>query len=196
MMDPMDDAQATVLIVDDQPSNLAVLSRLLSEDGYRVRAVTSGERALEAARLAVPDCVLMDVAMPGMDGFATCEAFQREPALADVPIIFLTAFDDPGHRVRAFRSGGRDFVSKPFQVEEVLARVSCHLRLAHSERELRAHNARFVAALVEELGAPLAAVARGLAADGPDAGEARAAGLAAHARIHAVLDAWMARRGG
>jgi DNA-binding response OmpR family regulator len=188
--DAKSEAKGTVLIVDDQPANLAVLARLLGDDGYKVRAVTSGERALEAARLSPPECVLLDVAMPGMDGFATCEAFQRDPLLAEVPIVFVTAFDDPGHRVRAFRSGGRDFVTKPFQAEEVLARVGCHLRLARADRERRAQNASFVASLVEELREPLAVVGRALEGKGP-----RAAGEEAHRRIHTLLDAWVARQG-
>jgi two-component system sensor histidine kinase/response regulator len=133
-----------VLLVDDQPGNLAVLSKLLSDAGYKVRAVGSGERALEAARSGVPDCVLLDVAMPGMDGYATCAAFQADAALADVPIVFLTAFDDAAHKVQAFRAGGRDYISKPFQVEEVLARVGVQMHLARLERTLRDQNARLV----------------------------------------------------
>ncbi len=138
-----------ILIVDDQPANLEVLSQLLAREGYRVRAVTSGERALEAARLRPPDCMLLDIAMPGMDGIATCEAFRKDPCLVRVPIIFLTAFDDPGHKVLAFKAGGRDYISKPFQVEEVLARVGAHVDLAmmHVERA-RALESRF-RALVE-----------------------------------------------
>jgi two-component system sensor histidine kinase/response regulator len=132
----------SVLLVDDQPANLAVLSKLLTEAGYKVRAVSSGERALEAARAAVPDCVLLDVAMPGMDGYATCAAFRADAALADVPIMFLTAFDDAAHKIQAFQAGGRDYISKPFQVEEVLARVGSQMRLARLERELREQNAR------------------------------------------------------
>jgi two-component system sensor histidine kinase/response regulator len=137
---------AIVLIVDDQPANLGVLSRLLAEEGYRVRAVTSGERAVEAARMAPPDCMLLDVAMPGMDGFATCEAFQRDVALASIPIVFVTAFDDAEHKVRAFRAGGRDYISKPFQAEEVLARVRSQLRLARLEQQTRRYHQEALAA--------------------------------------------------
>ena len=140
------DPAGSVLLVDDQPANLAVLSKLLTEAGYKVRAVSSGERALEAARAAVPDCVLLDVAMPGMDGYATCAAFRADAALADVPIMFLTAFDDAAHKIQAFQAGGRDYISKPFQVEEVLARVGSQMRLARLERELRVQNARLVEA--------------------------------------------------
>jgi signal transduction histidine kinase len=139
-------AQGTVLIVDDQPANLALLSKLLADEGFKVRAVTSGERALDAARRAPPDCVLLDVAMPGMDGFATCEAFRQDAALASIPIIFVTAYDDIEHKLRAFRAGGRDYVSKPLQAEEVCARVRCQLALSRQERELRQRNLALLAA--------------------------------------------------
>jgi len=135
-----------VLLVDDQPANLEVLSRLLTDHGYRVRAVTSGERALEAAQLQPPDCILLDVAMPGMDGFETCRALARFPDLERVPIIFITAFDDAEHKLQAFSAGGRDYVSKPFQAEEVLARVDTQVRLCRVERELREQNARLLSA--------------------------------------------------
>ena len=131
---------ADILIVDDQPANLDVLSRLLHERGYKVRAVTSGARALEAARHVRPDCVLLDVSMPGMDGFATCRAFQGDARLCDVPVIFLTAHDHTEHKVQAFQTGGRDYVTKPFEADEVLARVKNQLRIAQLESDLRTHN--------------------------------------------------------
>jgi two-component system, sensor histidine kinase and response regulator len=136
-----DHAAADILIVDDQPANLDVLSRLLRDSGYKVRAVTSGERALEAARHSVPECVLLDVSMPGMDGFATCHAFQVDPLLQNIPVIFLTAHDHTEHKLRGFQAGGRDYVTKPFEADEVLARVRNHLQIGRLERELRAQNA-------------------------------------------------------
>jgi signal transduction histidine kinase len=135
-----------VLLVDDQPANLEVLSKLLSEQGYRVRAVTSGARAIEAARLLPPECILLDVAMPEMDGFDTCRALHAVPELASVPVIFITAFDDTEHKMRGFEAGGRDYVAKPFQAEEVLARVQAHVQLSRMERELREHNLRLTQA--------------------------------------------------
>jgi signal transduction histidine kinase len=126
-----------ILIVDDQPSNLGLLSRVLTENNFRVRAVTSGQRALEAARLAPPDCMLLDVNMPGMDGYSVCDQFQSDGALRMIPIVFLTAHDDSEHKVRAFECGGRDYVSKPFQPEEVVARVRNQLRIKQLEAELR-----------------------------------------------------------
>src|SRR3954447_17379508 len=115
-----------VLLVDDQPANLEVLSRLLGDEGYRVRAVSSGERALQAASLAPPDCILLDVAMPGMGGFETCRALAKLPELGSIPVVFITAFDDAQHKLEAFAAGGRDYVTKPFQAAEVLARVGAH----------------------------------------------------------------------
>ena len=135
-----------VLLVDDQPANLEVLSKLLSDQGYRVRAVTSGARALEAGRLLPPECILLDVAMPEMDGFETCRALRAVPELVGVPVIFITAFDDTEHKVRAVQAGGRDYVTKPFQAEEVLARVETQVRLCRMERELRSQNQRLTQA--------------------------------------------------
>jgi signal transduction histidine kinase len=144
-----------VLLVDDQPANLEVLSRLLSDEGYRVRAVSSGERALQAATLSPPDCILLDVAMPGMDGFETCRALAKLPELSTVPVVFITAFDDSSHKLEAFAAGGRDYVTKPFQAAEVLARVGAHVRLYRMERELQQQNERLrkANAQLEQLGA-------------------------------------------
>lgn len=138
--------RGNVLLVDDQAANLEVLSKVLSDQGYRVRAVTSGARALEAAKLLPPECILLDVAMPEMDGFQTCRALRAVPELLAVPVIFITAFDDTEHKVRAFQAGGRDYVPKPFQAEEVLARVETQVRLCRMERELREHNQRLTQA--------------------------------------------------
>ena len=118
-----EDVPQQILAVDDQPTNLEVLARVLGEQGLKIRTVTSGARALEAARLSPPDCILLDVGMPGMDGYAVCGELQADDKLRHIPIIFLTAHDDPEHKVRAFAAGGRDYISKPFQAEEVLARV-------------------------------------------------------------------------
>jgi two-component system sensor histidine kinase/response regulator len=135
-----------ILLVDDQPANLEVLSNLLSGSGYRVRAVTSGPRAIEAAQLLPPDCILLDIAMPEMDGFETCRNLRARESLEAVPIIFITAFDDGEHKLAAFEAGGRDYVTKPFQAEEVLARVDAQVRLCRMERDLRQQNARLLQA--------------------------------------------------
>jgi two-component system sensor histidine kinase/response regulator len=175
-----------LLLVDDQPANLEVLSKVLTDRGFRVRAVTSGQRALEAARLLAPECILLDVAMPEMNGFETCRALAANPELERVPVIFLTAFDDTEHKLRAFTAGGRDYITKPFQAEEVLARVDTQVRLWRLERNLREQNAelanahaqleqvstmraRLSAMLVHDLKSPLTVIAAALDPDvGPD----------------------------
>jgi two-component system sensor histidine kinase/response regulator len=132
--------QGDILIVDDNAANLDLLGAVLRERDYRVRAVPSGAMALEAARRHPPELVMLDVNMPGMDGYETCEAFKKEPALARIPIIFISALDDPLDKVKAFRVGGRDYVTKPFSAEEVLVRVEHQVNLGRLQRELEIQN--------------------------------------------------------
>jgi sigma-B regulation protein RsbU (phosphoserine phosphatase) len=133
---------ASILIVDDMPNNLRLLSQMLSEHGYRVRAVTSGQRALQAVRAATPDLILLDIRMPQMDGFAVCEQLKADPLTRHIPVIFISALDEIGDKVRAFAVGGVDYITKPFQLEEVLARVSTHLSLRHLQQQLEEANKR------------------------------------------------------
>lgn len=145
---------ADVLIVDDTPANLKVLGDLLRSAGFAVRPVPDGRLALAAARVCPPDLVLLDVRMPGLDGFTVCNELARDPRNADLPVIFISASDDPSDKVRAFAGGGVDYVTKPFHHDEVLARVRTHLRLRTLARELAAHNQRLeqeVAARTAEL---------------------------------------------
>ena len=125
-----------ILIVDDTPENLAVLTQVLRGEGYEVLSVLSGRRALQAARREAPDLVLLDVQMPEMDGYETCRRFKADDALKTIPIVFISAATDTDVKVRAFTSGGVDFVSKPFEHQEVLARVRTHLALRSAERDL------------------------------------------------------------
>jgi PAS domain S-box-containing protein len=127
-----------ILIVDDTPENLAVLARVLRDDGYDVRLVLSGKMALRAAQRERPGLMLLDVRMPDMDGWEVCRAFKQDPALSAIPIIFISAATDTEVKVKAFTSGGVDFISKPFETEEVLARVHTHLALHAAEQELEA----------------------------------------------------------
>lgn len=166
---------ADVLLVDDNPTNLDVLSRVLRNQNHRVRTVTSGAMALEAARRQPPEVVLMDVAMPGMDGYETCVAMLQEPSLAAIPIIFISAMDDPLDKVKAFQSGGRDYVTKPFSSQEVMARVEHQVNLGRMQKSLEQQNqslidanmklkeihvlkANFTAMLVHDLRSPLTSV--------------------------------------
>ena len=118
-----------ILIVDDQPANLRVVGALLERNGYAVATAGNGPDALAAARAAPPDLVLLDMMMPGMDGFELLAALKGEPGMRQVPAIFLTAAQDRELLLRAFEAGAVDYVTKPFMPEELLARVSAHLGL-------------------------------------------------------------------
>lgn len=129
-------SKPNILIVDDTVENLRVLSAMLSEHGYEVRPVTSGRLALQAVERELPDLILLDINMPHMSGFEVCTELQARPELKDIPVIFLTALSDVADKVRAFGVGGRDYITKPFQLEEVHARVKTHLALRRTELEL------------------------------------------------------------
>jgi DNA-binding NtrC family response regulator len=127
---------ATVLIVDDEPLNLDVLEQELGGAGYRTVGASSGEEALARAAETQPDLILLDVRLPGMDGFETCRRLKASEATRAIPVIVLTALTDTFEKLRAFREGAVDYVTKPFQAEELLARVGTHLAL---RREIEAH---------------------------------------------------------
>lgn len=129
-----------VLIVDDTPANLKVLVDLLSTHGYKVRPAVNGRQALAAIEQRSPDLVLLDIRMPGMDGFEVCVEIKANPQWCDIPVIFISAQDSAQDKVRAFEVGGIDYVTKPFEAQEVLARVNTHLRLRRMQRELAEQN--------------------------------------------------------
>ena len=126
----------SILVVDDRIENLQLLSRMLADHGYEVRPVTSGRQALIAAESAPPEAILLDVSMPEMDGYEVCRRLKAIPALRDVPVLFLTALTDTADKVEAFEAGGVDYITAPFQVDEVLARVRVHVALRRSHAEL------------------------------------------------------------
>lgn len=134
-------AHGCILIVDDVPANLSLLIDTLEAAQHRVVAAPSGEVAVQIAPEASPDLVLMDVMMPRMDGFETCRRLKALPGFGDVPVIFLTARDEPRDIEAGFRAGAVDYIAKPFQPREVLLRVETHLRLRQLARELRDKNA-------------------------------------------------------
>ena len=119
----------TILIVDDNSANLGVLSDALSQEGFEVRVAKSGKMALERVKYALPDLILLDVMMPEMDGFETCRRLQANPETTQIPVIFMTALSDTANKVEGFQLGAVDYITKPFQQEEVLARVKLHLKL-------------------------------------------------------------------
>ncbi len=131
-----------ILVVDDMPSNLRLLSQTLAEKGYGVRTVTSGPRALESARSSPPDLILLDVRMPDMDGYEVCAQLKKDARTAQIPIIFISALDQVEDKVQAFQFGGVDYITKPFQVEEVLARTETHLSLRRLQERLEKINQR------------------------------------------------------
>ncbi len=126
----------TILIVDDNPANLQLLTRLLKEQDYDVRPAITGLLALTTLKTALPDLILLDVMMPEMDGYEVCRQLKAEERTREIPVIFISGLDQPLDKVRAFEAGGVDYVTKPFQCEEVLARVKTHLDLRTTQQHL------------------------------------------------------------
>ena len=126
-----------ILVVDDMPDNLRLLSRMLTEHGYQVRPVLNGAQALTAVQAQPPDLILLDIMMPVMNGFEVCERLKADPNTRDIPVLFISALSDTENKIAAFTAGGVDYVTKPFQVEEVLARVRTHLTLRTLQQQLR-----------------------------------------------------------
>ncbi|MCE5217099.1 response regulator, partial [bacterium] len=129
-----------LLIVDDTPANLQVLAAMLKGQGFTVRPVPSGELALRAAESEPPDLILLDIMMPEMNGYEVCERLKDNDDLRDIPVIFISALSDTSDKVKAFEVGGLDYVTKPFQFEEVRARVGAHLKLRRLQVEAAEHH--------------------------------------------------------
>lgn len=132
--------KADILLVDDTPENLRLLSTALGRKGYKVRSVINGRMALMGAKAAPPDLILLDICMPGMNGYEVCAQLKDDPTTADVPIIFISALDEVIDKVQAFAVGGVDYITKPFQFEEVLARVENQLTIRQLRRSLESMN--------------------------------------------------------
>jgi len=128
-----------IMAVDDQPANLILLEEMLGHQGYLVRSFPRGRLALEAAARNPPDLILLDINMPEMSGFKVCELLKADEKLAAIPVIFLSALSEAGDKVHAFECGGVDYVTKPFQVDEVQARVETHLKIHQLQKELQLH---------------------------------------------------------
>lgn len=125
-----------ILIVDDTPANLSVLSFMLQQEGFRIRPAINGSVALMAVRAELPDLILLDVRMADMNGYEICIQLKSDPATRDIPVIFISALDDVEDKVKAFEAGGVDYITKPFHVEEVVARVRAHLTLQDQRRAI------------------------------------------------------------
>ena len=130
----------TILAVDDTPANLAVMVNHLEQRGFRVLIAQDGVECMTRAVLARPDLILLDVAMPGIDGFETCRRLKAVESCRDIPVIFMTALSDITDKVAGFDAGGVDYITKPLQIEEALARIESHLALRTARRRLAAQN--------------------------------------------------------
>jgi putative two-component system response regulator len=141
--------QATIMVVDDQPANLRLMEEILSRHGYSVRSFPGGRLALQAADANPPDLILLDITMPGMDGFEVCRRLQANAKLSSIPVIFLSALSDTEDKLTAFRSGGLDYLTKPFAPEEIQARIQTQLRLRELQSTVERQN-RHLKELVEQ----------------------------------------------
>ncbi len=133
-------SRGDILIVDDNLNNLKTLSRLLKDNGFSVRGSLSAQSALMAIEAVPPDLILLDVLMPDMDGYELCRVLKAEPATRDIPVIFISALEESSKKVAGFQAGGVDFITKPFNMEEVLSRVTTHLRIGQLQRQLENYN--------------------------------------------------------
>jgi len=134
--------QGRVLVVDDIPENLQLLVRILSRKGYQVQSACGGEAALQAIQQHLPELIMLDICMPQMNGYEVCQILKASPDTCEIPIIFISALDDIGDKVKAFETGGVDYITKPFRSAEVLARVGTHLTLRRLQQQLQAQNAQ------------------------------------------------------
>ncbi len=139
-MEPHNTPTYTIMVVDDTPANLGLLENMLRRKGYRVLAFPKGALALRGALATPPDLILLDINMPEMNGYEVCQKLKEEPSLASIPVLFLSALNEPEDKTKAFSAGGVDYITKPFQFEEVLARVQTHLQLQEMRKTLEHYN--------------------------------------------------------
>jgi two-component system, sensor histidine kinase and response regulator len=169
----------SILMIDDNPVNLQVLTSMLRQSGWRPRPVTSGRLGLQAARNEPPDLILLDVNMPELNGYEVCEQLKADPRLADIPVIFVSALGETTDKMRGFQAGGVDYVTKPFQIDEVRARVTAHMELRRQRlllqssleklRETERLRDTLVHMIVHDLRSPLSAISAFLELIGEEA---------------------------
>ena len=138
-----------ILIVDDNPSNLGALFKFLSDSDFKVLVATDGETALEQIEYVQHDLILLDIMMPGMDGFETCRRLKENPATQEIPVIFMTALSDTIDKVKGFQLGAVDYITKPIQHEEVLVRVETHLTIRNLQKKLEGKNQRLQEEIIQ-----------------------------------------------
>lgn len=140
-----------ILIVDDNPNNLEVLSETLMDTGWEILIAVNGEGAIAQAEYACPDIILLDVMMPGIDGFTACQRLKLNPATCDIPIIFMTALSETVDKVKGLSLGAVDYITKPFEHEEVLARIKTHLQIRNLTKQLQIHNQQLQQEIADRL---------------------------------------------
>ena len=145
----MNTSRANILIVDDTPANLRLLIGILTAQGYGVRPAPDGTLAIASARAEPPDLILLDIMMPGLSGYEVCEQLKADERTRDIPVIFVSALDDVVDKVKGFEVGGVDYITKPIQVKEVLARIETHLKLMELRKELQTVNDELVSSNAE-----------------------------------------------
>lgn len=143
--------KATIMVVDDTPENLVLLARILKPEGYKVLTLPDGKLAIDAVRRQPPDLILLDVMMPGMDGYEVCSILKADKGTGSIPVIFISALSDPLDKVKAFNSGAVDYITKPFNLMEVNARVRVHLDLRFLQKALQEFNARLQEKVEEQV---------------------------------------------
>ena len=147
---PSNGVQGTLLVIDDTPENLTVLRKCLTDHNYRVAVARNGKVALERVKRIRPDLILLDVLMPGMDGFEVCRQIKADENTRAIPVIFMTALATSEDKVKGFEAGAEDYVTKPLNYQEVLARVHTHVTLYKLQQELQTRNTELQAALERE----------------------------------------------
>ncbi len=155
------DKKYTILIIDDKTENLHYLNTLLKEEDYLVRATTDSSFALSSSKLNPPHLILLDIKMPNLDGFEVCKLLKKEENLKDIPIIFISALDDVQSKVKAFEEGGVDYITKPFEKEEVKARIKTQLNIFESKRtisKLLEQQDFFLKKIIHEMNTPLSII--------------------------------------
>jgi signal transduction histidine kinase len=151
MMPTLLSTPVRILLVDDNPNNLKVLSEAIQGYGWKALMATDGESAIEQTEYAIPDLILLDVMMPGIDGFETCRRLKSNPITENIPVIFMTALSDATEKVKGLEMGAVDYITKPFQQEEVIARLKLHLKISYLTRTLEASVQQRTAELSQSL---------------------------------------------
>ncbi len=136
----MNNDQTNILVVDDTPDNLRLLGAILTDQGYRVRKALNGQTALKTVRKVPPDLILLDINMPEMNGYEVCQELKADKQTREIPVIFISALDDVLDKVKAFKVGGVDYITKPFQGEEVIVRIDNQLKIQQLQKQLQSQN--------------------------------------------------------